>query len=204
LVERESADLVVVGATRRGPAARIFIGDDTRGTLKAVRGAVAVAPAGFANGSSEIGKIGLAYDGSSESRSAAAVARDLSAALTAELVAIEVVDIPMYLLYSGKGWEAAAAQDPLTLAANQIAALGEFEPRVTVGYVDEQLLGASRTLDLLVMGSRSAGFVRRLLHGSTSQDLARTAQCALLVLTESACEAYNAQELVDKLVGIDA
>jgi nucleotide-binding universal stress UspA family protein len=45
LAERESADLVVVGATRRGPAARIFIGDDTRETVRAVRGAVAVAVA---------------------------------------------------------------------------------------------------------------------------------------------------------------
>lgn len=204
LVERESADLVVVGATRRGPAARIFIGDDTRGTLRAVRGAVAVAPAGYADGSSEIGTIGVAYDGSSESRSGASVARDLSVALNAELAAIEVVDIPMYLLYSGRSPAGAPGQDALTQAANQIAALGEFEPRVSVGYVDEQLLRATGTLDLLVMGSRSVGLVRRLLHGSTSQDLARTARCALLVLTEPACEAYHASSVAREPVSIDS
>lgn len=198
LVERESADLVVVGATRRGPAARIFIGDDTRGTLRAVRGAVAVAPAGYADSSTEISTVGIAYDGSSESRSAAAVARDLSAALDAELAAIEVVDVPMYLLYSGRGREGVPARDALTLASNQIAGPGRFEPSVRFGYVDEQLLRASRALDLLVMGSRSAGFVRRLLHGNTSEDLARSAQCALLVLTEPACEAYTTEGLVDE------
>ena len=35
---------------------------------------------------------------------------------------------------------------------------------------------------LLVVGSRSYGPLGRLMHGSTSQQLARTCRCALLVL----------------------
>jgi nucleotide-binding universal stress UspA family protein len=193
LAERESADLVVVGATRRGPAARVFIGDDTRETLKAVRGrvAVAVAPAGYAHQSSGIGKIGLAYDGSPESRAAATVARELAIAMDAELAAIEVLDLPMLLLYSGKPREGMSTQDPLQAASSEIVTLGGFEPRVRVGYADEQLTNASDRLDLLVMGHGSAGRVRRLLRSSTSQDLARAARCALLVLSEAACESHN-------------
>lgn len=204
LAERESADLVVVGATRRGPAARVFIGDDTRDTLKAVSGAVAVAPAGYADKSPAIHQIGLAYDGSDESRAAATVARDLSIVLKAELAAIEVVDVPMYLLYAGKNPEGTSAQDPLEDAANEIAALGDFEPRVRFGGVEEQLVSASGELDLLIMGSRSVGLVRRLLNGSTSLDLARSARCAVLILTHSACEAYHAGSVADEPVAVDS
>jgi nucleotide-binding universal stress UspA family protein len=196
LAESESADLVVVGATRRGPAARILIGDDTRGTLKAVHGAVAVAPAGYAEKSSALNRIGVAYDGSTESRAAATVARDLSIVLKAELAAIEVLDVPMYLIYSGKNREGGPSGNTLDEAAKEITALGDFEPRVRFGYVKDQLVSASGTLDLLVMGSRSVGLVRRLLSGSTSLDLARSAHCAILVLTETACASYHADHLL--------
>jgi hypothetical protein len=37
----------------------------------------------------------------------------------------------------------------------------------------------------LVVGSRGYGPVGRLIHGSTSQQLARTARCPLLVLARS-------------------
>jgi hypothetical protein len=39
---------------------------------------------------------------------------------------------------------------------------------------------------LLVVGSRSYGPIGRLVHGSVSQQLARTARCPLLVLTRAA------------------
>ena len=94
------------------------------------------------------------------------------------------------------------AVDPLKDAANEIASLGDFEPRVRFGGVEEQLVRASGTLDLLVMGSRSVGLVRRLLNGSTSQDLARSAHCAVLVLTQSACEAYHTDSVTAEPVSI--
>lgn len=187
----ESADLVVVGATRRGPAARIFIGDDTRDTLKAVRGAVAVAPAGYADNANAIGKIGVAFDASPESRGAAAAARGLAGALHAKLTAIEVLDIPMYIFYSSRPREGMPAQDPVKSVANEISQLGEFEPSVRFGNVQDELAKASRTVDLLVMGSQTLGRLRRLVHSSKSQDIARRAHCPLLVLTEAAAEAFN-------------
>jgi nucleotide-binding universal stress UspA family protein len=51
----------------------------------------------------------------------------------------------------------------------------------------------SRHLDLLVVGSRSHGPVRRLLLGSTSTRLVREAACPLLVVPRSA-EAEAADE----------
>ena len=42
------------------------------------------------------------------------------------------------------------------------------------------------SLDLLIVGSRGYGPIGRLIHGSTSQQLAHTARCPLLVLTRTA------------------
>jgi nucleotide-binding universal stress UspA family protein len=46
----------------------------------------------------------------------------------------------------------------------------------------EQLAALSETVDLLVVGSRSYGSVRRLILGSTCDYLERHARCSLLVL----------------------
>jgi nucleotide-binding universal stress UspA family protein len=165
--------------------------------------AVAVAPAGYADRSpAAIGKIGLAYDGSSESRAAATVARELAMALNAELAAIEVVDVPMYLLHPGRLREGTPAQGAMNAATNQIAALGGVEPHVSVEDVDEQLISTSGMVDLLVMGYRSVGLVRRLLHGSTSQDLVRGAHCAVLLLAETAREPQHSHGPGDQRVAI--
>src|SRR3954453_11132818 len=44
----------------------------------------------------------------------------------------------------------------------------------------------SSSLDLLIVGARGYGPVGRLIHGSTSQQLAHTARCPLLVLARVA------------------
>lgn len=206
LAERESADLVVVGATRRGPAARIFIGDDTRETLKAVRGsvAVAVAPAGYADRPAAIGRIGLAYDGSSESRAAATVARDLAMAMNAELVTTEVVDIPAYLLHPVKPPDTTPAARPINAVTNQVAALAGSAPHLSAEEADEQMLHAGGTVDLLVMGSRSVGPVTRLLHGGTHEELVRRAGCAVLVVAEADDRARHSHDHTDQPAAIDS
>jgi len=202
LADRESADLVVVGSTRRGPTARVFIGDDTRDTLKVVRGAVAVAPAGYAESANAIAKIGVAFDASPESRGAAAAARELAGALHAKLTAIEVLDVPMYIFYSLRPREGMPAQDPLKVVANEISQLGEFEPDVRFGYVEDELAKASGTVDLLVMGSRTLGRVRRLVNSSRSQDMAGRARCPLLVMSEAAAEAFNDNSQIDQHISV--
>jgi nucleotide-binding universal stress UspA family protein len=192
LAEQESADLVVIGATRRAPIANIFVGDATRETLRAARGAVAVAPVGYAERPDAISTVGLAYDASHESRAAAAVARDLGVELDAKLSAIQVLDIPAYILYSDRP-AGTPGKSPLELAAGDIAKLGEFEPRVSFGYVGNELADATHTVDLLVMGSRSVGRVGKLLRSSRSQNLARRARCPLLILPEPASDAYQSE-----------
>jgi nucleotide-binding universal stress UspA family protein len=71
-------------------------------------------------------------------------------------------------------------------ARGRIAALGDVEPRAVYGQPAEELALYSASLDLLIVGSRGYGPIGRLIHGSTSQQLAHSARCPLLVLTRAA------------------
>jgi nucleotide-binding universal stress UspA family protein len=79
-------------------------------------------------------------------------------------------------------WIGGLVQD----ARDRIAALGDVEPHAVYGQPAEELAMYSASLDLLVVGSRGYGPIGRLIHGSTSQQLAHSARCPLLVLTRAA------------------
>ena len=64
--------------------------------------------------------------------------------------------------------------------------LGGVEPHAGHGEPAEELALYSRSVDLLVIGSRGYGPIGRVVHGSTAEKLARTARCPLLVLTRGA------------------
>jgi nucleotide-binding universal stress UspA family protein len=70
------------------------------------------------------------------------------------------------------------------LAAETGAKLSAFQ--AVYGRAAEELAIFSASVDLLVVGSRGYGPVGRLVHGSTSQQLARISRCPLLVLTRAA------------------
>ena len=70
-------------------------------------------------------------------------------------------------------------------ARERVASLTGVDGRVTVGPPADELLAFADEVDLLVVGSRRHGPLRRLLLGSTSAYLARTAPCPLLVLPRS-------------------
>jgi nucleotide-binding universal stress UspA family protein len=66
---------------------------------------------------------------------------------------------------------------------SESAGLGGVEPHAAYGQPAEELALYSASLDLLIVGAHGYGPVGRLIHGSTSQQLAHTARCPLLVLT---------------------
>ncbi|MDQ6730093.1 MAG: universal stress protein [Actinomycetota bacterium] len=183
LAERQHADLLVVGSCRRGLIGRVFVGDDTRAELNGAPCAVAIAPADYANQPTVQREIGVGYDGSPESKRALALARELARERGSKLSAFKAVSIPARFFVSGAGTLVEAIPDYVEQARAEIAALGGVEPHAAYGIVAEELALYSASLDLLVVGSRSYGPLGRLIHGSTSQRLARTARCPLLVLT---------------------
>jgi nucleotide-binding universal stress UspA family protein len=74
----------------------------------------------------------------------------------------------------------------VTQARERIEALGRVEAHAAYGAAAEELTVYSASLDLLVVGSRGYGPIGRIIHGSTSARLARSARCPLLVVPRSA------------------
>ncbi|MEO6859881.1 MAG: universal stress protein [Solirubrobacteraceae bacterium] len=204
LAEAIGADLLVVGSSRRGLLGRVLVGDDTRAALNGAPCAVAIAPAGYADHPGLMRKIGIGYDGSPESRHAVKAARALAAEHGAKLSAFEAVSIPTFgftagLLPVGDWFESLVDE-----ARKRIATFGDVEPHAAYGQTAEELALYSASLDLLVVGSRGYGPIGRLVHGSTTQQLARVARCPLLVLTRAAREARASQATDDEDAAVAA
>jgi nucleotide-binding universal stress UspA family protein len=180
LAEAHDADLLCVGSNARSPAGRVVMGDATRASLIGAPCAVAVAPLGYANEPRAITRIGVGYDASLESEAALAFARELAAREGAALIAMMVVEPPLYA-----GFVPGRAEEDEELAkqaADELAALEGVEGEVAVGLAGEELAAFGARVDLLVVGSRAYGPIRRLMFGGTATHLAGNARCPLLVL----------------------
>lgn len=186
LAERIHADLIVVGSSRRGLLGRVFLGDDTRAALDGAPCAVAIAPAGYTEHPKVMREIGVAYNGSPESVHALAVGRTLAAETSAKLSAFEAVAVPTYAFFGAPSPISEVIDLAVKEALDRISALGGVEAHAVYGYPVEELAVYSASLDLLVVGSRDYGPVGRLVHGSTTHHLARSARCPLLILTRAA------------------
>jgi hypothetical protein len=64
--------------------------------------------------------------------------------------------------------------------------LDGVEGRVAVGAPGDELVAFGDEVDLLVVGSRGRGPLRRLILGSTSLHLTREARCPLLIIPRPA------------------
>ena len=181
--ETQSADLLVVGSCSRGAVGRVMLGDDTRAALNGAPCAVAVASRGYDEHPTPIAKIGVAYNGSAESEGALAVARELAAPTRASVHALEVLPLRTYT-YGGLVPPDMGESIELMLseANNRLKELSGVEARAVYGLTGEELAAFGDEVDILVVGSRSYGPVRRLVVGSTSDYLERHARCSLLVM----------------------
>jgi nucleotide-binding universal stress UspA family protein len=185
LCELTGADLVAVGSSRRGLLGRVLIGDDTSAALNGAPCSIAIAPTDYSQQPGALREIGVGYDGSPESEHALSVARMLAGASGAKLSALESVALPSDA-FLGPGAVDNTPGRLLEDARGRIAALGDVEPHAAYGQPAEELALYSESLDLLIVGSRGYGPIGRLIHGSTSQQLAHSARCPLLVLTRTA------------------
>jgi len=192
--EKQNADLLVVGSCSHGPFGRAMLGDDTRASLNGATCAVALAPRGYAENPHPIDKIGIAYNGSPESEHALRVARALAERTAATLHALEVVSIPTYA-YAGVVSPAAGEGIDMMLSEAKVrmAQLPDVEGNAVYGLAGEELAVFGNAVDLLIVGSRGYGPVRRVVHGSTSNYLQRHARCPLLVLPRAAAASPAAE-----------
>ena len=156
VAEAEEADLVVVGSSRRSALGRLLPGTTAERLLHDAPCPVAVTPRGYSGG--DIRRIGVAYDGSPEAdaalRAAESFALERGAALTVYCV--------------GEAPSPSPGIRPEWL--------------VVYGVPASEIAGrAYGVVDLLFVGSRGYGPLRRALLGNVSGALVRAAGCPVVV-----------------------
>jgi nucleotide-binding universal stress UspA family protein len=186
----EDADLIVVGSRHRRRLQRILDSDHALQVLHGARCAVAVAPDPV-QPHRELRTIGVGIDSTPESKIALGMAHELAERTGARLALKCVVDDTAPWWMDGVLPPASALQEVLDerLHAGHDLLHGrlescegvEAEGDVVLGDPAGELILASEDLDLLVLGSRRWGPVRRLALGSTSERVIRHAGCPVLV-----------------------
>ncbi len=170
--EEQGADLLVVGSCRHGAFGRAMLGDDTRNALNGAPCAVAIASRGYAEHSAALVNLGVGYDASPESETALAIARALATQSGGSVHALQVVSLPTYA-YTGMMTPAVGDSIDVMLeeADASLKALPDVHGRAVYGVTGEELAAFGDDLDLLIVGSRGYGPLRRLVLGSTSDYL---------------------------------
>lgn len=172
LAEHVGAEAIVVGSSRRGGIGRIFLGDDAASVVRGAPCAVAIAPSGWRR-ARPIDTVGVAYDGGPESHLALARGEVLARATGARL----------RLLHVAPRWRTEDYERGVELLEGPLRHLGDrADGDIRAGTVVGELVQASHRVDLLVVGSRGRGPLRRAFAGSTSAGLLRAAHCPLVVV----------------------
>jgi nucleotide-binding universal stress UspA family protein len=197
LAEREQADLIVLGSSHRGALGRVLAGSVAERLLHGSPCAVAVAPKGFRERSHPPGHvIAVAFDGSPESHAAIAAAAGLARTLEASIRVLAVFEPDLVAGFGGlpPAYDRAevlrAAKEHLERELERALAGVPGETRAEASVLagrPAEVLSAetSRGVDLLVTGSRGYGPLGRVLLGSVSAELMRSAHCPVLVLPRS-------------------
>jgi len=188
IAEAEAADLVVIGCAKADPG-NVRAGHKARQLMSGGEAAVLLAPAGYASGGS-IGRVGVAVNGTPESDRAIGVAADFAGEGPLKVISV-ATDFAEYWGH----WTAGTVITDLAEASREAAQaiLDDGLSKVPDGTASEGLLlegdaimelraVSEGDLDLLCLGSRSYGPIRRVLLGSTSTGVVADGGCAVLVV----------------------
>jgi nucleotide-binding universal stress UspA family protein len=196
LAEAEEVRLIVIGSTHRGVAGQVLLGTTGESLMHGAPAAVAIAPRDFARRESpDLLRIAVAYDGTDESRQALGVATALARRVHGSLTVICAAEPPrpgygttagILLSSDYTGGERDRMARVLDSALAEVPSGLPVEGKVLVGPAAEVIRQAGADQDLLVMGSRGNGPLRRTLLGSVSASLARSSKCPLLVIPRGA------------------
>lgn len=187
LAVQRAADLLVVGSSRHALLGRALMGDDAKGAVNGAPCAIAIAPRGYTQVHREFRAIGVGYDSSPESEQALAAARELAGRHDAAIKALWVVSL-QDVRDEGPipaDWPE-TAESMVRRCRDQIDRLDGIDGDAVYGGASEELTELSRSVDLLIVGSRGYGPMYRLFHGSVSAYLLRHVACPLLVLPRGA------------------
>lgn len=212
LARAYEADLIVLGSTHRGGLGRVIPGSTLEHLLGEAPCPVAVAPPGFAQQGNEPGwrplqekgddpglrVVGVGFDGSPAAAQALQTATELAllngAGMRVYAVAPKHPQVPgaeTPPMSNGQPTEAEALRAALHKAVAELPSEARALPVFKRGVPAEELLKAAAIgVDLLLLGSRPGGPLRRALHSSVSNTVILRAPCPVLVVpTEIAAPA---------------
>lgn len=193
VADDEHADLIVVGVPHRTPRQRLVRTDHALQVLHDAPCAVVAVPDGLA-APHPLERIGVGIDRSPESATALAIALELAraggAALHLFAVASDLYGGSRHLLVVGAAYldsyreildaRVREAHEDLERALQRCSGVRVTDD-VCVGDPAHALAALSAGCDLLVLGSRRWGTLRRLALGSTSERVIHYARCPVLV-----------------------
>jgi len=186
LAEEIGAGLTVIGSRGLGPLRRALIGSVSNGVVRHAHSSVLVV-----RGSGRLpGKILLANDGSEGAESASEVAAEIAATTGSELTILVALSLvtPYPSRLAQDTWgntkhqaSSFAEQEATRLSAETSTTV---EGRLVLGRPDVEIVRAGEDLgaDMIVVGSRGIGAVRRAVMGSVSDSVVRHAHCPVLVV----------------------
>lgn len=187
------AQVVALGSTHRGAAGRVLPGATAERLLHGAPCAVAVAPRGYAAAApGGLHVLAVAYDGTRESEQAVREAAALAEAAGATIRLLAVVE-PVGVSYTTTMATAVSGDPTGDIRAElegKVRAIADSLPAglhadavVRGGRAVEEILAhAGRGADMLVMGSRGYGPLRRVLLGGVSSRVIQAAPCPVLLM----------------------
>ena len=188
VAERVDAEALIIGSSHRGPFGRVLMGDHGSRLASGAPCAVIVTPRGWGrSGAGAISNVGIAYNGAGESETALGFGRDLAARLGASVELIGVVPKIMNagrIAHTDRGYQELLDSEMKKTLAEAAARLDGMAVATTLltGHAADELAGVSEGLDLLVVGSRNYGPLRRVLLGGTSFRVTRSAACPVVIV----------------------
>jgi nucleotide-binding universal stress UspA family protein len=195
LASEEQALMIVVGSTHRGALGRVLPGSVGQALLHGAPCAVAVAPRGYADREDRsLRHVGVAFDGDSEAWAALETAVGLADSTKAILTVLTVAEPTEHvyataasIMTSGyRHFEREEKQRVLDLALGRVPADIPVEGRLLSGVPWRLLSEASGEFDLMTVGSRGYGILKRTALGSVAGRLVNSAACPVLALPRGA------------------
>ena len=177
MAERGEADLIVLGSTHRTAIGSVAPGSVAENLLRGARSRLLTAPKGYSkwdHSDDRLRVIAVGYDATAESSAALADAAELTRRAHASMRVIAVASpaTPVEVLQ-------AQLHDAAAGLPSELRAL----PVLERGDPDEKLLGAAKMgVDLLVLGSRGHGPMKRLVLGSVSSRVIRESPAPVMIV----------------------
>jgi nucleotide-binding universal stress UspA family protein len=201
LARGEGADLIVIGTTHRGPIGQILPGTTADALVAKASCPFAVAPRGYADRPApDLRLIGLAYDGSAEAMRAASVARALALLACAPIRAFGVCE-PLAGSISTEALLSLEDEDLREPVERQLDELLDSLPPsiggqkvILTGEPAHALLEQGpRAADIMVFGCHGFGRLLRLVVGSVTSEVVRSAPWPVIIVPPSGPLAFGAR-----------